>query len=80
MGEQFKFIDTPLKGLIKIQRNISSDHRGYFSRSYCKRELKEIGCNESIAQANYTLTRKKGSIRGMHFQHPPAFRNKDCYL
>ena len=76
MGKQFRFINTPLEGLIKIERNSISDHRGYFSRSYCKEELKEIGCNESIAQANSTLTRKKGSIRGMHFQHPPNSETK----
>jgi dTDP-4-dehydrorhamnose 3,5-epimerase len=76
MGKQFRFINTPLEGLIKIERNSISDHRGYFSRSYCKEELKEIDCNESIAQANFTLTRKKGSIRGMHFQYPPHSETK----
>lgn len=68
---RFDFISTPLNGLMLVQRRAIEDHRGFLSRFYCAEELGEVGFNKPIAQINHTLTRKKGAVRGMHFQHPP---------
>ena len=68
---RFDFIQTPLTGLILVQRKALEDRRGFLSRFYCIEEFREAGINKPIAQINHTLTRKKGAVRGLHFQHPP---------
>lgn len=66
-----KFKKTKLEDLFIIELEIFEDKRGNFYRIYCENELKKIGYNKCIVQINQSLTKKKGSIRGMHFQYPP---------
>ena len=68
---RFDFLPTPLSGLTVVQRKPIEDERGFFCRFYCAEEFREAGLKKSIAQINHTLTRKKGGIRGLHFQYPP---------
>ncbi|HKI80150.1 MAG TPA: dTDP-4-dehydrorhamnose 3,5-epimerase [Pseudodesulfovibrio sp.] len=60
-----------LNGLYLLETEPFKDHRGQFARLFCARELAEIGLDKPIAQINHSLTRTKGTIRGMHFQLPP---------
>ena len=71
MSQRFDFIETPLTGLVRVDRKPIMDNRGFFSRFFCAEEFKQIGLEQPIAQMNHTLTRKKGSIRGMHFHYQP---------
>lgn len=48
-----------------------SDARGYLQRLFCSNELTEFGWTHAIAQINHTLTRRRGSVRGLHLQLPP---------
>lgn len=73
---RFDFIPTPLAGLILVQRKLIEDHRGFMSRFYCADEFSVAGFNKPIAQINHTLTRKKGAVRGLHFQYPPYAETK----
>ncbi len=73
---RFVFIATPLNGLVQVQRKAIEDDRGFLSRFYCVEEFREAGLNKPIAQINHTLTRKKGAVRGLHFQHPPHAETK----
>jgi len=73
---RFKFIQTRLPGLKLVQREGIEDHRGFLSRFYCAEEFAEAGINKPIVQINHTLTRKKGAVRGMHFQQPPHTEEK----
>ena len=68
---RFDFIATPLKNLLVVQRKTIEDQRGFLSRFYCAEEFHEAGIEKSIAQINHTLTHKRGTVRGLHFQHPP---------
>ena len=68
---RFDFIPTLLTGLMLVQRKAIEDHRGFLSRFYCAEEFGEAGIKKSIAQINHTLTRERGAVRGLHFQHPP---------
>jgi dTDP-4-dehydrorhamnose 3,5-epimerase len=70
------FIPTPLTGLKLVQRKAIEDHRGFLSRLYCADEFRLAGINKPIAQINNTLTRKKGAVRGLHFQQSPHAENK----
>ena len=66
-----KFTETPLKGSFVIDLEPSSDDRGWFARTFCKNEFQQIGHHKEWVQLNHSVTYKKGSIRGMHFQYPP---------
>src|SRR5260370_13907005 len=66
-----KFTETKLKGSFIINLDVFSDERGWFARTYCKKEFEDIGHTGEWVQLNHSVTYKKGSIRGMHFQFPP---------
>jgi len=63
--------DLPLAGLKLVERMNLGDSRGFLSRLFCAEELASAGWQKPIAQINYTLTAKRGAVRGMHFQRPP---------
>ena len=68
---QFSIFDTPIAGLKVIERKPIGDHRGFLARIFCADQLKSAGWEKSIAQINQTVTKKIGTIRGMHFQNTP---------
>lgn len=73
---RFDFVPTPFDGLMIVQRKVIEDLRGFFSRFYCAEEFLEVGVAKPIAQINHTVTRKKGAVRGMHFQQFPYVETK----
>ena len=68
---QLSCTGTPLPGLTVIERCRREDSRGSFSRLFCADELTAAGIALSIAQINESFTRRRGSVRGLHFQYPP---------
>lgn len=72
---KLEFIPTPLAGAYIIHSNAFEDERGSFSRIFCKEELAEI-FEGDILQINHSVTFKKGSFRGFHFQYPPFCEEK----
>ncbi len=68
---RFTFSPTALNGLRLVQRDCVEDARGFFSRFFCADEFAPAGFDAPIAQINHTLTRQRGAVRGLHFQHPP---------
>lgn len=73
---RFEFNPTPLAGLTMVQRMVIQDQRGFLSRFYCANEFRAAGFDKPIAQINHTLTKIKGTVRGMHFQYPPHAETK----
>ncbi|MBX3505005.1 MAG: dTDP-4-dehydrorhamnose 3,5-epimerase family protein [Parvibaculum sp.] len=71
MSDRFEKAATPLSGLVRISRKRMGDHRGWLERLFCADELEEAGWTWPVAQINRTLTGRRGTVRGMHFQHPP---------
>ncbi len=65
------FTETALKGSYIISLKPFSDERGWFARTYCKNEFAAIGHDKEWVQLNHSFTKEKGTVRGMHFQHPP---------
>ena len=63
--------ECPLKGLKLVTRSRHGDQRGFLSRIFCKDELLTAGWINPIAQINHSYTAKKGTVRGLHFQHTP---------
>jgi dTDP-4-dehydrorhamnose 3,5-epimerase len=71
MTARFTCHPTPLAGLMVIERHPITDERGSFERLYCTEELASANIPLSVAQANRSVTARKGALRGMHFQYPP---------
>ena len=70
------FTETKLKGAFVIELERRDDERGFFARSFCRQEFQQRGMNPLIAQSGIAKNREKGTIRGMHFQFPPAAETK----
>jgi dTDP-4-dehydrorhamnose 3,5-epimerase len=70
------FTETKLKGAYIIDLERREDSRGFFSRAFCQKEFEAHGLKPVIAQANVAFNIKKGTMRGMHFQFPPAPETK----
>ena len=66
-----KFIETKLKGAFIIEPERLEDERGFFARTFCQKEFEKHGLNPRVAQCNVSFNKKKGTLRGMHFQVPP---------
>ncbi len=76
MSDRFDILDTPLLGLKLIQRKPIRDSRGYLERLFCADDLQTLILGKTIVQINHTLTARQGTVRGMHFQHPPHAETK----
>jgi dTDP-4-dehydrorhamnose 3,5-epimerase len=70
------FTETKLKGAFTIDIEQREDSRGFFARAFCQKEFEAHGLKSVIAQANVAFNIKKGTLRGMHFQFPPAAETK----
>lgn len=68
---RFAVTDLPLAGLKLIERQNIGDPRGFLSRLFCADDLAKAGWTMPIAQINLTMTAKRATVRGMHFQHSP---------
>lgn len=76
MSNRFEFSSTRLAGLTVVRRSPLTDDRGFFARLYCGDEFRRIGLTKPIAQINHSCTRRRGAVRGMHFQYPPHAETK----
>lgn len=65
------FNETKLKGAYIIEIEPIEDDRGFFARSFCRKEFEQYGLNLCIVQCNISFNKKKGTLRGMHYQAVP---------
>lgn len=66
-----KFTETKLKGAFIIAPDLIQDERGFFARTFCRREFEEHGLNPDLVQCNISFNKQKGTLRGMHYQAAP---------
>lgn len=73
------FTETKLKDafVIEIEKNI--DSRGFFGRTWCKKEMEQHGLNGNVVQVNTSFSKKKGTLRGIHYQKHPFEETKLVY-
>ena len=71
-----KFVETELPGVYVIELEFLRDDRGSFARTYCAEEFDDLGIAFSVAQANISLNKYAGTVRGMHFQTDPHAESK----
>lgn len=65
------FTETKLCGAFIIEPVRHEDERGFFARTWCRREFEGRGLEADLAQCNISYNRAKGTLRGMHYQQPP---------
>ena len=56
-----------IEGLYIIEPSVHGDNRGYFTETYNKRDMAEVGFNFDFVQDNQSMS-TKGVLRGLHFQ------------
>ncbi|MCS6927204.1 MAG: dTDP-4-dehydrorhamnose 3,5-epimerase [Candidatus Binatia bacterium] len=65
------FLETALTGAFIIELDKHEDERGFFARSWCQREFLAHGLNPRLVQCNISFNRRRGTLRGMHYQVAP---------
>jgi dTDP-4-dehydrorhamnose 3,5-epimerase len=65
------FTETSLWPAFIVDVVRREDHRGFFARSWCQREFEARGLNARLVQCNVSHNRRKGTLRGMHYQVAP---------
>lgn len=71
-----KFHATKLDGVLEIEPAVNADHRGFFMETYNRRRWEEQGLPVEFVQDNHSLSRKPGTIRGLHYQREPNSQAK----
>lgn len=71
-----KIKERNFKGVFEIQLESYGDRRGFFMRTYDNKIFKQYGINRKWVQENHSLSLKKGTVRGFHFQFPPHTETK----
>jgi dTDP-4-dehydrorhamnose 3,5-epimerase len=71
-----KFSSTRLAGAYIVEPEPREDARGFFARTFCAREFSEHGLTRSFVQCSISLNRMQGTLRGLHYQRPPACEAK----
>ena len=66
------FTETPLAGAFVIDLEPHADERGFFARTYCRREFEDHGVNPNVVQCNTSFNHKRGTLRGLHYQKSPS--------
>lgn len=69
--ERFLVQATPLAGLLRVRRRPRTDGRGSIERLFCPTLFDAYCPGRAVRQLNRSTTRKAGTLRGLHFQHPP---------
>jgi dTDP-4-dehydrorhamnose 3,5-epimerase len=70
-GVRVIFRETKLKGAFIIEPERIEDERGFFARTFCKKEFEAHGLNPNLVQCSVSFNKKKGTLRGMHYQAAP---------
>lgn len=71
-----QFVPTALAGVVEVRVEAHADDRGLFGRTFCAREFTTAGLSPVVVQANVSFNHHRGTLRGMHFQRPPAAEAK----
>jgi len=70
------FTELALSGAFLIQMQPHFDQRGFFARSFCQETFAGRGLADVFVQMNTSFSQRRGTLRGLHFQRPPAAETK----
>jgi dTDP-4-dehydrorhamnose 3,5-epimerase len=66
-----RFTEAKVAGCFLIEPELIADQRGFFARSWCREEFQAHGLNPSLAQCSISFSRRRGTLRGLHYQAAP---------
>ncbi len=69
-------LTTPIPGLLVLRPPRDTDERGFFSETYRRSWMEQRGLPTDWVQDNHSLSRRRGTVRGLHFQVPPRAQAK----
>lgn len=67
---------TPLEGVFLLELDRKDDERGWFVRTFCRTELAAHGITAELVQCSVSYNRRRGTLRGLHYQAPPRGEGK----
>ncbi len=70
------FSETSVMGAYLLKPELLFDHRGFFARTWCAKELALRGISPEVRQCSMSFNRWKGTLRGLHYQVAPSAENK----
>ena len=65
------FHETEISGVFEIRIQAIPDERGFFARTWCRKEFEEHGLESALVQCNISFNTRKGTLRGLHYQAAP---------
>lgn len=71
-----KFTETLIKGAFVVEPERFDDERGFFARTFCRREFEAHQLNPDLVQCSISFNRRRGTLRGMHYQVAPHAETK----
>lgn len=71
-----RFTETRLTGAYLIDADVFADERGFFARTFCRREFENHGLEVAVVQAAVSFNAHRGTLRGMHYQNAPHAQAK----
>lgn len=71
-----KVTETKISGVVIIEPKVFGDHRGWFTETYSRTKLREVGIDVEFVQDNHSFSAQKGTLRGLHFQCAPKAQTK----
>jgi dTDP-4-dehydrorhamnose 3,5-epimerase len=74
--ERLHFTECKLRGAFILDPIRLEDERGFFARSWCQKEARAYGLTPNWVQCNISFNKKRGTLRGMHYQAPPCAEAK----
>ena len=66
-----ELVATPVHGAYLVQPTPRSDERGFFARVWCTDEFAARGLSAAFVQCNDSLSLRRGTLRGLHYQVAP---------
>ncbi len=66
------FRELEIAGAYVLGTERHEDERGFFARTFCRREFEDLGLEGAVAQCNVSFNHRRGTVRGMHYQAPPS--------
>jgi dTDP-4-dehydrorhamnose 3,5-epimerase len=70
------FLETTIAGAFEIHIEPHRDDRGFFARTWCEKEFRDHGLDQHLVQCSISFSPQKGTLRGLHYQIPPAQESK----
>jgi len=71
-----RFHETKISGVVEIHLEPKADERGFFARSWCRKEFGDYGLDANLVQCSISYNTQRGTLRGMHYQVEPSPETK----